>query len=134
VRLRACLCGALVPVFYDSLSLFVAFSPTHSLTRTHTHTHTLPLFVSTLIRVEPQSLCFSNSRPRYLYLLFEEHDALPIDLDDYIFTTEAHLLPLGLGSVRLDMVCVYVCVCVCVCVCVYLLEKAGGVHLFSSNC
>ncbi|CAH8843416.1 unnamed protein product [Trichobilharzia szidati] len=34
---------------------------------------------------------------KYLYLLFAESSDLPINLDDYIFTTEAHLLPLSLS-------------------------------------
>lgn len=33
---------------------------------------------------------------KYLYLLFEEDDQLLFDIDDFIFTTEAHLLPLDL--------------------------------------
>lgn len=34
---------------------------------------------------------------KYLYLLFSEKSDLLIDVDDYIFTTEAHLLPLSLS-------------------------------------
>lgn len=34
---------------------------------------------------------------KYLYLMFSEKSQLPIDIDDYIFTTEAHLLPLSLS-------------------------------------
>lgn len=34
---------------------------------------------------------------KYLYLLFSEDDELLINVDDYIFTTEAHLLPLSLS-------------------------------------
>ncbi|XP_019938012.2 ER degradation-enhancing alpha-mannosidase-like protein 3 isoform X1 [Paralichthys olivaceus] len=34
---------------------------------------------------------------KYLYLLFSEKSQLPIDIDDYIFTTEAHLLPVSLS-------------------------------------
>uniref|UniRef100_A0A8C4R6P3 alpha-1,2-Mannosidase n=1 Tax=Eptatretus burgeri TaxID=7764 RepID=A0A8C4R6P3_EPTBU len=34
---------------------------------------------------------------KYLYLLFTEEADLGIDLDNYIFTTEAHLLPLSLS-------------------------------------
>ena len=34
---------------------------------------------------------------KYLYLLFSNKDKLLIDVDDYVFTTEAHLLPLSLG-------------------------------------
>lgn len=33
---------------------------------------------------------------KYFYLLFSDPADLPIDLDDYILTTEAHLLPIGL--------------------------------------
>ncbi|XP_067233119.1 ER degradation-enhancing alpha-mannosidase-like protein 3 [Chanodichthys erythropterus] len=35
---------------------------------------------------------------KYLYLLFSEKSQLPIDIDDYIFTTEAHLLPVSLST------------------------------------
>uniref|UniRef100_A0A8C5H1Y7 alpha-1,2-Mannosidase n=1 Tax=Gouania willdenowi TaxID=441366 RepID=A0A8C5H1Y7_GOUWI len=34
---------------------------------------------------------------KYLYLLFTEKSQLPIDIDKYIFTTEAHLLPVSLS-------------------------------------
>ncbi|GAB1597645.1 ER degradation-enhancing alpha-mannosidase-like protein 3 [Argonauta hians] len=34
---------------------------------------------------------------KYLYLLFAEDEDLILDMDDYIFTTEAHLLPLSLS-------------------------------------
>ena len=35
---------------------------------------------------------------KYLYLLFEEEENLSIDLSQYIFTTEAHILPLSLAN------------------------------------
>ncbi|XP_077398345.1 ER degradation-enhancing alpha-mannosidase-like protein 3 [Vanacampus margaritifer] len=35
---------------------------------------------------------------KYLYLLFTEKTQLPINIDDYIFTTEAHLLPVSLST------------------------------------
>ncbi|KAI1882865.1 hypothetical protein AGOR_G00239310 [Albula goreensis] len=35
---------------------------------------------------------------KYLYLLFAEEEDLPFDVEDYIFTTEAHLLPLSLST------------------------------------
>nr|XP_029545039.1 ER degradation-enhancing alpha-mannosidase-like protein 3 isoform X3 [Oncorhynchus nerka] len=35
---------------------------------------------------------------KYLYLLFSEKNQLPFDIDDYIFTTEAHLLPVSLST------------------------------------
>eukprot|EP01136_Pigoraptor_vietnamica_P045920 Opistho-1_new@24500 len=34
---------------------------------------------------------------KYLYLLFADDEHVPIRIDDYIFTTEAHLLPLSLS-------------------------------------
>ncbi|CAH8504183.1 unnamed protein product [Schistosoma rodhaini] len=37
---------------------------------------------------------------KYLYLLFAEPSDIPINVDDYIFTTEAHLLPLSLSRQR----------------------------------
>ena len=33
---------------------------------------------------------------KYLYLLFAEENHLPFDLDDFVFTTEAHLIPISL--------------------------------------
>ncbi|KAM9820532.1 ER degradation-enhancing alpha-mannosidase-like protein 3 [Neosynchiropus ocellatus] len=35
---------------------------------------------------------------KYLYLLFTEKTQLTLDIDDYIFTTEAHLLPVSLST------------------------------------
>ncbi|XP_069039628.1 ER degradation-enhancing alpha-mannosidase-like protein 3 isoform X1 [Lepisosteus oculatus] len=35
---------------------------------------------------------------KYLYLLFSEKSELPFDIDDYVFTTEAHLLPISLST------------------------------------
>ncbi|XP_052393409.1 ER degradation-enhancing alpha-mannosidase-like protein 3 [Carassius gibelio] len=37
---------------------------------------------------------------KYLYLLFSEKSQLPINIDDYIFTTEAHLLPVSLSTIQ----------------------------------
>lgn len=34
---------------------------------------------------------------KYLYLLFADKDDLIFDVDDFVFTTEAHLLPLSLA-------------------------------------
>lgn len=34
---------------------------------------------------------------KYLYLLFAEEEDIPFDVEDYVFTTEAHLLPLSLS-------------------------------------
>jgi AcrR family transcriptional regulator len=35
---------------------------------------------------------------KYLYLLFSDKEDLLLDVNDYVFTTEAHLLPLFLSS------------------------------------
>lgn len=35
---------------------------------------------------------------KYLFLLFDEEEDLPFNVEDYIFTTEAHLLPLSLST------------------------------------
>lgn len=35
---------------------------------------------------------------KYLYLIFADPSELPVDLDRFIFTTEAHLLPLSIGQ------------------------------------
>uniref|UniRef100_A0A3P8UY28 alpha-1,2-Mannosidase n=1 Tax=Cynoglossus semilaevis TaxID=244447 RepID=A0A3P8UY28_CYNSE len=35
---------------------------------------------------------------KYLFLLFAESEDLPFDVEDYVFTTEAHLLPLSLSA------------------------------------
>ena len=34
---------------------------------------------------------------KYLFLLYAEKEDMLFDVDDYIFTTEAHLLPLSLS-------------------------------------
>lgn len=39
---------------------------------------------------------------KYLYLLFTEPEDLVLDMDDFVFTTEAHLLPLSLSRVNLS--------------------------------
>lgn len=35
---------------------------------------------------------------KYLYLLFADKEDMIFDIEDYIFTTEAHLLPLWLST------------------------------------
>ena len=35
---------------------------------------------------------------KYLYLLFSDKDDLLVDVDEYIFSTEAHFLPLFLST------------------------------------
>lgn len=35
---------------------------------------------------------------KYLYLLFADKEDIIFDVEDYIFTTEAHLLPLWLST------------------------------------
>ncbi|XP_014613014.1 PREDICTED: ER degradation-enhancing alpha-mannosidase-like protein 3, partial [Polistes canadensis] len=40
---------------------------------------------------------------KYLYLLFAEPADLVLDLDEFIFTTEGHLLPLTLASIRTNV-------------------------------
>ena len=35
---------------------------------------------------------------KYLYLLFADKEDIIFDIEDYIFTTEAHLLPLWLST------------------------------------
>lgn len=35
---------------------------------------------------------------KYLFLLFADAEDLTFDVEDYIFTTEAHLLPLSLST------------------------------------
>ncbi|XP_031780380.1 ER degradation-enhancing alpha-mannosidase-like protein 3 [Nasonia vitripennis] len=40
---------------------------------------------------------------KYLYLLFADPSDLLLDLDEYVFTTEGHLLPLSLASVRTNL-------------------------------
>lgn len=37
---------------------------------------------------------------KYLYLLFADEDDLLLDMDDFVFNTEAHLLPLSLAKVN----------------------------------
>ena len=40
---------------------------------------------------------FLSETLKYLYLLFTESSDLPINITNYIFTTEGHLLPTGLN-------------------------------------
>lgn len=40
---------------------------------------------------------------KYLFLLFAEPGELLLDLDEFIFTTEGHLLPLTLASIRINV-------------------------------
>ncbi|KAG8038685.1 hypothetical protein G9C98_000240 [Cotesia typhae] len=40
---------------------------------------------------------------KYLYLLFAESSDLVLDIDEFIFTTEGHLLPLTLASLRTNV-------------------------------
>lgn len=40
---------------------------------------------------------------KYLFLLFAEPGELILDLDEFIFTTEGHLLPLTLASIRTNI-------------------------------
>ena len=37
---------------------------------------------------------------KYLYLLFADESDIAFDMDDFVFTTEAHLLPLSLANVK----------------------------------
>lgn len=37
---------------------------------------------------------------KYFYLLFSDPKELPIDIDRYVFTTQAHILPIGLPRTR----------------------------------
>ena len=39
---------------------------------------------------------------KYLYLLFSEESDRILDIHNFVFTTEAHLLPLSLGNVKLN--------------------------------
>ena len=41
---------------------------------------------------------------KYLYLLFADDSDIPVNIDDYIFTTEAHPLPLNLASMHAELV------------------------------
>jgi len=40
---------------------------------------------------------------KYLYLLFSDKDDLLVDFDEYIFSTEAHFLPLFLSTQATDV-------------------------------
>lgn len=35
---------------------------------------------------------------KYLFLLFAEEEDSPLDMDDFLFSTEAHIFPLSLAS------------------------------------
>lgn len=46
---------------------------------------------------------FLTETLKYLYLLFSEPSDIAVPLEDYIFTTEGHLLPLSLSRMRLPV-------------------------------
>ena len=59
---------------------------------------------------------------KYLYLLFSEKEHHIIDVDDFVFTTEAHLLPLSLSvgnyswrGVNKVVTLLYPSLCFCLC-------------------
>ena len=37
---------------------------------------------------------------KYLFLLFSEEEDLLLDMDDFVFNTEAHLFPLSLANIN----------------------------------
>ena len=37
---------------------------------------------------------------KYLFLLFSEEDDLLLDMDDFVFNTEAHIFPLSLANIN----------------------------------
>ncbi len=39
---------------------------------------------------------------KYLFLLFAEEEEVLLDMDDFVFTTEAHLFPLSLSSANIS--------------------------------
>ena len=39
---------------------------------------------------------------KYLHLLFADPETAPVDLDTWVFTTEAHALPMEMSRVPLD--------------------------------
>lgn len=84
-----------------------------------TGTHSVMDIVTTLLRMRFCPLCqeetnnaqtfispllsrmdsfFLAEMFKYLYLLFTDKEDLTFDIEDYIFTTEAHLLPLWLST------------------------------------
>lgn len=55
----------------------------------------LDLFVTFYFRMDS---FFLAEMFKYLYLLFADKEDIIFDIEDYIFTTEAHLLPLWLST------------------------------------
>ena len=47
---------------------------------------------------------------KYLYLLFTDKQDLTLDMHKFLFTTEAHLLPLHLSTVTVNETATQVCV------------------------
>ena len=60
-------------------------------THTHTHTHTRTHRMDSYVLAETF---------KYLFLLFAEEGDVPFNMDDFIFTTEAHILPLSLSKLH----------------------------------
>eukprot|EP00124_Ichthyophonus_hoferi_P003209 Ihof_evm2s265 gene=Ihof_evmTU2s265 len=48
-------------------------------------------------KIDRMDSFFLAETVKYLYLLFEEPANIALNMDDYIFTTEAHMLPLSIG-------------------------------------
>lgn len=60
----------------------------------------LDLFVTFCFRMDS---FFLAEMFKYLYLLFADKEDIIFDIEDYIFTTEAHLLPLWLSTTNQSM-------------------------------
>uniref|UniRef100_A0A8C8A9G4 PA domain-containing protein n=1 Tax=Oryzias sinensis TaxID=183150 RepID=A0A8C8A9G4_9TELE len=72
---------------------------------THTHRHTDECWeIEKLYHEDRMDSFFLAEMFKYLFLLFAEPQDLPFDVEDYIFTTEAHLLPLSLSTAPLSSV------------------------------
>ncbi|KAL3319397.1 ER degradation-enhancing alpha-mannosidase-like protein 3 [Cichlidogyrus casuarinus] len=56
--------------------------------------------LSTMEKMDQMDSFFLAETCKYLFLIFSEPEDVPIDLERYIFTTEAHVLPTSLASIQ----------------------------------
>lgn len=66
--------------------------------RIHVDSPVLRIFLHVLSFLSRMDSFFLAEMFKYLFLLFAEAEDLPFDVEDYVFTTEAHLLPLSLST------------------------------------
>ena len=62
-------------------------------------TRTAPLIIYLLFFHRMDSYVLAETF-KYLFLLFSEQEDLLLDMDDFVFNTEAHIFPLSLANIN----------------------------------